>query len=142
MGSISINVGFGLKKKKTKPKYVDLSIPLKINDNGKDILAIVDYESIKNGIKNIFEWKPGERILNPEFGNQLYEIIDEPINDGTKSAITSKITNMLNRWEPRIIIDSIEITQNEDNNEYFIKLKYSIPTIGGEIQEYSTSLKG
>jgi uncharacterized protein len=108
--------------------YSDLALDIHKADTEKDIAILKDVESIKNGIKNIFEWKKGERILLPDFGNDLESLVYEPINDLLIDRAKNLIINML-RWEPRITIEDIEIKWPEDTNQIEVNLSYSIPSL-------------
>ena len=108
--------------------YSDLALDIYKADTEKDIAILKDVESIKNGIKNIFEWKKGERILLPDFGNDLESLVYEPINDLIIERAKNLIINML-RWEPRITIEDIEIKWPEDTNQIEVNLSYSIPSL-------------
>ena len=108
--------------------YSDLALDIHTADTEKDIAILKDVESIKNGIKNIFEWKKGERILLPDFGNDLESLVYEPINDLIIERTKNLIINML-RWEPRITIDNIDVKWPEDTNQIEVNLSYSIPSL-------------
>ena len=108
--------------------YSDLALDIYKADTEKDIAILKDVESIKNGIKNIFEWKKGERILLPDFGNDLESLVYEPINDLIIERAKNLIINML-RWEPRITIDNIDVKWPEDTNQIEVNLSYSIPSL-------------
>lgn len=65
-------------------KYKDISMTAKTvaNVNGSNALKVnksVNVQAIKNSLKNIFTWIPGERILLPEFGSKLHMLLYEGI---------------------------------------------------------------
>ena len=49
------------------------------------------------------------------------------MNDMTANKIIKTISQMIDRWEPRISIIDIPIIADEENNTYYIKIIYSIP---------------
>jgi hypothetical protein len=40
---------------------------------------LINIYAIRNSLHNIFTWRPGERVLNPEFGSRLYQLLYEGI---------------------------------------------------------------
>lgn len=107
----------------------DLSNPYKIN-------KLVDIKSVQNSIDNIFSWTPGERILNPEFGNRLYQYLYEGINQYNEEQIVAEIRNCVSRWEPRVTITNItnvsEVSDTEDNT-IILNIEYYINGLNGII---------
>lgn len=108
--------------------YSDLAFPLKKDQQVKDIEANYDLAAIKAAISNIFNWSKGERILLPEFGNLLYENLYDNMNKITEQNIRTSIQNMF-RWEPRVSLDTIQIEKDIENQEYIVKVFYSIPSL-------------
>lgn len=54
------------------------------------------------------------------------------MNDMTANKIIKTISQMIDRWEPRISIIDIPIIADEENNTYYIKIIYSIPLLQSE----------
>jgi len=136
MASININLGFASQDKDKGYKYKDVSLPLTL-DIKRDFVELNDISSIINGITNIFQWRKGERVLEPEFGNNLHQYLYDPINNITAKNIGNELSVLIQRWEPRVKIENIIITPNTDANEYHIEFIYSIPslTITGAVFE-------
>lgn len=91
-----------------------------------------DLSAIKNSIRNIFSWRPGERILNPEFGNTLYEYLYAPINGILYENVKANLIKMINTYEPRVRIDNILVDESNDavdNNSVPIQVIYSVPDL-------------
>ena len=100
----------------------------------------IDIMAVKNAMENLFTFLPGERVLNPDFGNKLYALLYEPIIDHTKELIIAEVKNMIATYEPRAVLDTIidntSTTETEDNTAKFIiewhvdgfeNSKYQIP---------------
>jgi phage baseplate assembly protein W len=54
----------------------------------------------------------GERPRLPEFGGGLGQFLFEPNSVSTRNLIQDRITKTLSRWEPRILIESVEVAQD------------------------------
>lgn len=91
-----------------------------------------DETAVKQSLKNLFNFRPGEEILEPQFGNELYRYLYEPVISFTTDKIVRTIRQMIERWEPRIQIIDIPIEADEDEQCYYVQLKYLIPTLQKE----------
>ena len=104
------------------------------------ISKLVNVKAVQNSIHNIFTWTPGERIINPEFGNRLKIYLYEGITDYNVDQIVSEINSCVSKWEPRVRITDIDYDENvddvEDNTVHLI-IKYVIPELSDE--EFSCS---
>lgn len=103
--------------------YKDINAQLPTNFD-----ALVDANAVKQSLRNIFSWRKGQRILNPAFGNVIYEYIYEPITNLTIRNLRTAIMQML-AVEPRINILSLNITPIPDENTIYVALQYIIPAI-------------
>lgn len=84
---------------------------------------LVNVNAVKNSIKQIFTWIPGERIINPEFGSMLRKYLYEPITDENQERIVAEIKSCVLRWEPRAIVDRVvKATTVDDVEENTVKL--------------------
>ncbi len=133
MSSLNIDLSIATTSENKSYTYRDLDVSFQINPITKDIDVSDDYSAIENGIYNLFLFKQGERIINPEFGNSLYKYLYEPINELTANKIGNEIYSMFDRWEPRVKINDIKITMDMDRNTYYIAILYSIPSLAGNV---------
>ena len=72
--------------------------------NGQNALKVsksVNVQAVRNSLRNIFTWIPGERILLPEFGSKLYTLLYEGITPLNEERIVAEIRNCVTEWEPR-----------------------------------------
>lgn len=94
-----------------------------------DVQAIFDVVAIQHSVKNAFLTSPGQKILNPTFGIDLRRYIFDNVSDLTAYMIKRDIEQQLPIWEPRIIIESVDVDSNEDEQEYIINLQIDIPIL-------------
>lgn len=130
MGNLVINLSTIVKNTEGK-LYKDIKMPLSTSFD-----ANYDLNAVRQSIKNIFNWRRGQRILDPLFGNIIYEYIYEPINSLTLKNLKSAILKML-AYEPRIDIISLDVIPKEDQNSIYVTLKYIIPKLN-VADSYST----
>jgi phage baseplate assembly protein W len=73
---------------------------------------IYDFALIQQDIINMFQTKKGERVMNPEFGTVIWELIYEPFTADVKQLISEDVTRILN-YDPRVTPTQIDITEAE-----------------------------
>ena len=95
----------------------------------KDVQGLFDIESIQNSIANALLTSPGQKILNPEFGIDLRRFIFEPVSPFTQLEIQTDIEERLPGLEPRIELENVEVSANEDQQEYNITLQINVPSL-------------
>ena len=89
MANIVLNMKADTKSagEKTLEVYRDVSMDAKsmtlpeTDAPGYFVGKLVNAKAVKNSLKQIFSWVPGERVLNPEFGCRLREYLYEGILD-------------------------------------------------------------
>ena len=102
-----------------------------------------DYMAVRNAIRNILEFRPGQRPLNPTFGNTLYGFVYEPNTQETVNKLTKAIQQLLSDLDRRIIIHDIQtyITDtNIDIHEIYVNIIYSIAGLPESPDNYSFSI--
>ncbi len=81
--------------------------------NGK---AITDTDHLRQSVRDILLTPQGSRIARREYGSLLSTLIDRPQNPALRLQIMSAVYVALNRWEPRLTLDSITISSNFDGS--------------------------
>lgn len=69
--------------------------------------ALTGLELIKQSIRDIITTPIGSRVMLKEYGCNIHEWIDAPLNEETKSEIVASIAQAITIWERRIVIDRI-----------------------------------
>ncbi len=103
-----------------------LAFPLQINPRGE--LALVRGErDIEQSVRIILETAPGERVMRPEFGCRIHELIFAPRNAATEALVIHYVEQALERWEPRIDVQDVEISADYDSGgTLLVEIKYLI----------------
>lgn len=87
---------------------------------------LTDFELAKQDLFNHFHIRKGEKLMNPNFGTIIWNILFEPFTEEIKSAIVDDI-NKIVKYDPRIEVDSVEVTQFDHGLQVNLSLTY-IPT--------------
>ncbi len=107
-----------------------LAFPLQVDPQGGIALARGDHD-IAQAIRVILGTVPGERVMRPEFGCRIHELIFAPNNAATEGLMKLYVEEALERWEPRIDVQDVMIsTPDHDDQEHqgamMVEIKYRI----------------
>lgn len=67
--------------------------------------------SVRQAIRIILSTRPGEQLMWPEFGAGLEDFLQEPNTLTTRRRIYDRITEALARWETRILLDRVDVSE-------------------------------
>jgi phage baseplate assembly protein W len=81
-------------------------------------------EQIKSNLINLLLTSKGERILNPEFGSELRQLLFENITSSTEENIKNTIITSADIYIPEIQIIDININNEYDNNTVNVIINY------------------
>lgn len=125
-------VVLGSKNVKDTDEYknfaIGISLPIQITDTAFQ-QTFTTTEQIKSNIKNLLLTKKGERVLQPELGSGLHEILFEFNNDDYASRIEDTIEDTLQQWLPFVTVEDIEIEQTDflkDTNRVNVSITFRI----------------
>jgi phage baseplate assembly protein W len=92
-------------------------------------------ESVRQSIRIILQTRPGEQLMRPEFGAGLQNFLHEPNTLTTRRRIRDAIADALARWEPRVIVDRIDVWEVEDRpSELRAEIAYRLRRTGAPQQ--------
>ena len=69
-------------------------------------------KSVRESIQIILRTRPGERLMRPEFGGGLERMLNEQNTLSVRQEIKDLISDSLQRWEPRVVVDRIEVWES------------------------------
>ncbi|EDV0343373.1 GPW/gp25 family protein [Atlantibacter hermannii] len=76
--------------------------------------AITDIDHIRQSVRDILTTPVGSRIYRREYGSLFLSLIDDPTNPATKLRVMAATYSAINRWEPRIRLDSVTLETTMD----------------------------
>jgi len=85
--------------------------------------ALYDLALIKQDIINHFHVRQGERLMNPEFGTIIWDVIFEPLTEDLQALIAQNVQDIIN-YEPRVIANDIIVTAYENGIQIECDLTY------------------
>src|SRR3712207_6831886 len=88
-------------------------------------------EEIDAAIRMILSTVPGERVMRPEFGCGMWELVFAPLTAGTLGLVEQSVREALDRWEPRIDLEVVDATADQATGTVHIRLAYRITATNG-----------
>jgi uncharacterized protein len=103
-----------------------ISFPMRIAPSGG--IALVSRErEIEEAIRLVLGTSPGERPMRPEFGSRIAEYVFSPANATTAGQLAYEARTALERWEPRIDVDEVEVSFDAaDAGVLYLDIRYRI----------------
>jgi len=100
--------------------------PLQVTPNGK--LGQARYEQrIEESVYLILSTSRGERLMLPDFGCGIHELVFAPNNPGTLAMVVQNVRKALVAYEPRIdVLDVTAESAPESQNLLLIRISYRI----------------
>lgn len=81
-------------------------------------------DDVEQAIRIILSTVPGERSIRPEFGCDVHALVFEGLNAATYGLIDQAIRDALDRWEPRIVVDTIDFDDRGAAGTLLIHIAY------------------
>lgn len=112
----------------TKPFLgVGVSFPIAMDDNG--VLQQAHYEeSVRQAIWLILGTAKGERVMRPDFGCGIYDLVFEVNTPSTIGQVSQAVRESLLRFEPRIDVLDVQVRSLSDaeGDKLLINVDYQV----------------
>jgi phage baseplate assembly protein W len=100
------------------------TIPLRPDERSGKLEYESGPEKVRQSIQIILDTEPGERIMRPAFGCGLRRYLMKPNTTATHALIQRDVSNALKTWEPRIDVQSVQVTPGDDPSLVLIEILY------------------
>lgn len=121
--------------------FKDVSASFQINPLNYDLIALHNENAIARSIRNLVLTIPGERPFNPSLGSEVYRLLFENFDQQTAFAIKTQIKTTISNFEPRVKIESIDVTPDFDSHEFNVTITYNIVGIDTDTQQLQFALE-
>jgi uncharacterized protein len=107
---------------------VGWAFPVQVDENGQVSMARYE-ESIRQAIWMILGTARGERMMRPDFGCGIHDLVFATNSAGTAGRVATEVRQALIQWEPRIdILDVAAFPDRAQPNLLFIQIEYKVRT--------------
>jgi phage baseplate assembly protein W len=91
---------------------------------------LFDIDLVKQDIINHFYIRKGEKLMNPDFGTVIWDLLFEPFTEEVKNLIVEDVEQIIN-YDPRIAINGVVI----DATDMGIRIEADITYLPFNINE-------
>src|SRR6266446_3920941 len=103
------------------------NFPVGLDGGGQVELAPDGEQGIRQSIWTILATSPGERVMRPDFGCGLHDLVFGVNNAATATAVTRAVREALATWEPRIdVLDVYAAPDPSQSNVLNIEINYQL----------------
>ena len=103
-----------------------LLFPLRVDQSGGIALGS-GADDIDASIRMAIITAPGERVMRPQFGCRIWDLLFEPINANTLGLMADAVREAMGRWEPRVELEDVELDADPaQQGRVLINLKYRV----------------
>lgn len=102
-----------------------LNFPVRLDANGR-ITTAKDEESVRQSILTILGTAKGERVMRPDFGCGIHDLVFSVNNAGTIGRVAGEVRRALLQWEPRIDILDVQVNTGSRSEELLIRIDYRV----------------
>ena len=84
---------------------------------------LTDFELVKQDLINHFYIRKGEKLMNPDYGTIIWNVLHEPFTEELKSVILTDVSSIVTS-DPRISVNSVIITEYQRGIQIELSLSY------------------
>ena len=90
------------------------SWPLEVDHTGA--IRLTDgADELDRSIRVVLLTAPGERLMRPDFGCRIWDLLFEPVTPNLLGLIAEAVRDALARWEPRVVVEDVQPTPDPDD---------------------------
>ncbi|MFO1429727.1 MAG: GPW/gp25 family protein [Candidatus Competibacteraceae bacterium] len=104
---------------------VGVGFPLSADANGALRSAAYE-ESVRQSIWIILSTTKGERVMRPDFGCDIHELVFDTVTASTSGQVVTAIRDALLRFEPRINVLDVQVGSGGDGEVLLISIDYEV----------------
>ncbi len=106
---------------------VGWSFPIQRDESTRRFVTAEYEECIRQAIEIILGTALGERVMRPDFGCAIHDLVFSPNDASTRGLAESHVLEALQRWEPRIEVLSVKTSVGGVAGEIvLISVEYSV----------------
>lgn len=109
-------------------KVLGILLPVSRGNGGYFNQGLDIMTQAKSNLINLVLTKKGERVMQPEFGCDIHRLVFENITDDLTANVRGYIISAAKTWLPYIEIVDVGVTKDDDRNEVFVSIVFSLVT--------------
>ena len=105
---------------------VGTGFPLTLDPTTGALLRAEYEESVRQAILIILGTAKGERVMRPDFGCGIHDLVFANVNVATIGRVDREVREALLRLEPRIVVTSVDVRAGDTANVLLIDIDYEV----------------
>jgi phage baseplate assembly protein W len=106
--------------------YSDIGVLFKKHPSTKDVIIKTDVDAVKQSLTILFLTNKYEKRFDPNFGIGIYSLLFENMTPLTKISLLKKIQYQVSFYEPRVVVEDINVGGELDSNELIIDFYFYV----------------
>jgi hypothetical protein len=104
---------------------------------------VEDYDSIIQSIKSILTTSRNTRMMLPEFGCDLMDVLFDVLDEASEVLVKNIVIAAINRWEPRVYVDYSQTSVRAvyDEHAYYVIIVFKIRNLGDQAFSFAGLLR-
>ena len=103
------------------------SFPPTFDDKAGAVMMVADEADVEQSLQVLLSTRPGERVMQPQYGCNLDTMLFEPLTTTLLAYIKDLVETAILYYEPRITVDNIDInTLQVEEGLVLIEVDYTI----------------
>jgi uncharacterized protein len=109
------------------PNFVGrgFSWPLSVDHTGS-IRLTAGVPDLDQSMRLVLMTAPGERVMRPEFGCRIWDLLFEPITANLLGLINEAVRRALAQWEPRVEVREVTSSPAEEDGLVRVMIDYTV----------------
>jgi phage baseplate assembly protein W len=105
-----------------------LTFPMGVDHTGS-IALTNGAGDLDRSIRVVVATAPGERVMRPDFGCRIWDLLFEPVNANTLGLMAQAVREAVAQWEPRVDLEEVDVEPDGDDSALVrIRLTYRVRT--------------
>jgi uncharacterized protein len=103
-----------------------ITFPMRVDQSGAIAMGS-GADDIDANLKVVLITAPGERVMRPQFGCRIWDLVFEPINANTLGLMSEAVKDAVSQWEPRVdLLDVVVVPDPGDIGRVLIELQFRV----------------
>ena len=122
-------------------QYTDLDLFFGKKSSNSDVQEITDVKAVKRSIRNLVLLNHYEKPFHPEIASGVRDTLFELMTPVTATILARKIEDVINNFEPRARLISVNALPNLDRNEYEVSIEFYVVNQPTELVDLTIMLE-
>jgi phage baseplate assembly protein W len=109
--------------------YKDLDLSLTPHPLTGDITPKINADAVKRALRHLFLWEKWDVPFSSTHHSHLRDVLFDPPSNPTKASIRARAEWLIETFEPRVIVNDIDVELSDDESGYKITISYSVKSL-------------